>query len=452
MKKLNDIEVVYFIGIGGIGMSALARYFNSNGAKVFGYDRTRTELTQSLENEGMDLHYDINVDSIPPEVDLVIYTPAIPTEHEEYQYCLQQNWTVKKRAEVLGLITRGKFTIAVAGTHGKTTITAMTAQLLKGTSSDSTAFIGGIPINFGTNYLEGKSEVVVVEADEYDRSFHQLEPDIAIVTAIDDDHLDIYGNREALLDSYMKFLGQVKPDGTIILHSEVSLDTSGLKPRILKYSSTDSAADYCISDLSHHQGSYKYTVKMPAEDQPIPFKLNIGGHYNALNTLPAIAAARIRGISLEDIGIRVERFSGIQRRFEYIFKTDRRIFIDDYAHHPKEIKVLLESVRHMFPERKMTVIFQPHLFSRTRDLADGFAESLSLADDVLLLDIYPAREEPIEGVTSEIIAEKLRDCVSEVVSKENLLQAIKAKNPELMLTVGAGDISDMIPILEDTFL
>jgi len=442
--------VVYFIGIGGIGMSAIARYFNSKGADVHGYDRSRTDLTIALEKEGMSIHYIEDIGAIPQEVDLVVYTPAIPSEHEEYQYCLQQNWSVKKRAEVLGLITKGKFTIAVAGTHGKTTITAMVAQILKGTSSDSTAFIGGLPINFGTNYLAGKSDVIVVEADEYDRSFHQLQPDIAIVTAIDNDHLDIYGTREALVKSYLKFLGNVKPDGTIILHSDVDLDTTGFQNTILRYSATDLAADYAISDLDHEQGSYSYDVKISTETQPQSYKLNIGGHYNVLNTLPAIAAAGILGISAEDIRIRVERFSGIQRRFEYILKTDRRVFIDDYAHHPKEIKVLLESVRHLFPQKKMTVIFQPHLFSRTRDLVDGFADSLSIADDVLLLEIYPAREEPIEGITSEIIAAKLTDCDAMLVARDELVSVVKAKSPELMLTVGAGDISDLIPSLKES--
>ncbi len=431
-------------------MSAIARYFNSKGADVHGYDRSRTDLTIALEKEGMSIHYIEDIGAIPQEVDLVVYTPAIPSEHEEYQYCLQQNWSVKKRAEVLGLITKGKFTIAVAGTHGKTTITAMVAQILKGTSSDSTAFIGGLPINFGTNYLAGKSDVIVVEADEYDRSFHQLQPDIAIVTAIDNDHLDIYGTREALVKSYLKFLGNVKPDGTIILHSDVDLDTTGFQNTILRYSATDLAADYAISDLDHEQGSYSYDVKISTETQPQSYKLNIGGHYNVLNTLPAIAAAGILGISAEDIRIRVERFSGIQRRFEYILKTDRRVFIDDYAHHPKEIKVLLESVRHLFPQKKMTVIFQPHLFSRTRDLVDGFADSLSIADDVLLLEIYPAREEPIEGITSEIIAAKLTDCDAMLVARDELVSVVKAKSPELMLTVGAGDISDLIPSLKES--
>jgi len=453
--NLTDIKVVYFIGIGGIGMSALARHFRQGGAEVHGYDRTRTELTRALEGEGIHIHYDENLNAIPKSVDLVIYTPAIPSNHSELQYCLKQDWPVKKRAEVLGLITKDKYTIAIAGTHGKTTITAMVAQFLQGSESDATAFIGGIPIDLGTNYISGNSDVIVVEADEYDRSFHQLKPDVAIVTAIDNDHLDIYGTREALVASYQKFLGQVKSGGTIILHEHVNIDTTALDAEVLTYAHSygenESEADFQITSLENQNGTYHYALQMPQEEDGKTFRLNIGGTYNVLNTVPAIAVARMRGLSLGDIGIRVERFSGIQRRFEYILKTDRRIFIDDYAHHPKEIKVLLESVRHLFPEKKMTVIFQPHLFSRTRDLADGFAESLSIADDVLLLSIYPAREEPIEGVTSEIIESKLNNCDAMIVSKEGLISEIETRKPELLLTVGAGDINELIPILKQAF-
>jgi len=423
-------------------MSALARYFNEQGVSIYGYDRSKTDLTKSLEKEGMDIHYEIDTTKIPDQVELVVYTPAIPSENEELVFCREKGWLVKKRAEVLGEISRDKYTIAVAGTHGKTTITSMIAHLLRGSEHDATAFIGGIPLNYGTNFLNGNSDTVVVEADEYDRSFHQLSPDIAIITAIDDDHLDIYGDRAALVQAYIEFTEKIKPGGTLLVHEDLKKYFDSANCRVLTYSS-QRVADYQIKTIDQVNGSYRYTIDSKGGSEE--FVLNIGGTYNVLNSIPAIAVAQQLGLDPKDISTSVESFGGIQRRFEYIFRGEDQVFIDDYAHHPEELRVLLESTRALFPEKTLTVVFQPHLFSRTRDSRDGFAESLSLADEIILLPIYPAREEPIEGVSSEIILERMSGKKVVVLDREELLEEIEKRQPELLLTVGAGDISELIP-------
>jgi len=464
-RRLLSMKVIYFIGIGGIGMSALARYFHSKGAKVSGYDKTPSSLTKELEQEGMEIHYEENVDVIPKNAEMVVYTPAVPKEHKELVYYQQNGYKVVKRSDVLQIATESSFNICIAGTHGKTTITTMVAHLLRHTGYGCNAFLGGISVNYGTNFWpqapEASSErnVSVVEADEYDRSFLKLSPDIAIITAMDPDHLDIYGTAEAMEQAFIDFSGRIKEGGLLI--SKFGLKrTKDLKgTRHLTYSVQNNNADTHTENIKMMNGSYEFDVVIK-EKKIEKVRLNIGGMHNAENAVAAIAVASSLNMDEEKIKAAVADFKGVKRRFEYILPPSppgegqglRPVFIDDYAHHPEELRALISSAKSLFNDKKCTVIFQPHLYTRTRDLADGFAEVLDMADEVILLPIYPARELPIAGVSSEMILAKMKSKNKRVLNKEELKGWIKKefkKQGKVLITAGAGDIDLLVePIKE----
>jgi UDP-N-acetylmuramate--alanine ligase len=436
--NLKEVNSVYFLGIGGIGMSALARYFISSGCKVAGYDKTKTALTQALEKEGMQVHYDENIDAIPEEVKgnktntLVIYTPAIPKDNLEYLFFISNNTRLYKRAEVLGLITQNYFTIAVAGTHGKTTTSSIVAHVLNECGVDCIAFLGGISLNFNSNLLlNNNAKTVVVEADEFDRSFLTLSPNIAIVTSIDADHLDIYGDKDEMHKSYQDFVNKIDDKGILITKPEIK--------QKLKFNQTitydlNSLADYLPSEVKVENGSYYLTIN---NDK---IKLGFPGIHNVENALGAYVVAKKLNLDSDKIIKALESYVGVKRRFEYHLKTPNLVYIDDYAHHPEELRMCISSVRELYPDKKITGIFQPHLFSRTRDFLDEFAASLSVLDELILLDIYPARELPIPGVTSQLILDKATAKNKRLLTKANLMEFIAANDFEVLLTLGAGDI------------
>lgn len=447
-EKMNE---VYFIGIGGIGMSAIARFFNASGVKVSGYDKTPTVLTKELEASGIAVHYEENVELIPKKVDLVVYTPAIPAEHKELIYYSENGYKVVKRSDVLQIISESSFNICIAGTHGKTTITTMIAHLLRDSGFGCNAFLGGIAVNYGTNFWSSERNVCVIEADEYDRSFLKLSPDIAIITAMDADHLDIYGTAEAVEQAFIDFSKRVKPGGVVI--GKFGLErTKELKSQgYVSYSLQNESADVYATNIRMMNGSYEFDVMMP-DNMLENVKLNMGGMHNVENVVAAIAVASSLGIENEKIKAAVENFRGVKRRFEYIIKNERLVFVDDYAHHPEELRALINGTKTLFKQKKCTVIFQPHLYSRTKDLADGFAEVLDLADEVILLPIYPARELPIEGVSSEMIVGKMKNEHKQVLKKDELLNWIKENYAktlnkefgEVLITAGAGDIDTLV--------
>jgi len=448
MLELKDIKKIYFIGIGGIGMSALARYFRFHGADVSGYDKTATALTRQLENEGIPVHYEDDPGQAPKDADVVVYTPAVPKDHQELLYYQQHGYPVLKRSDVLGVITNSSFNICVAGTHGKTTITTMVAHLLRHSGYGCNAFLGGIAVNYNSNFWSDKRNVCVVEADEYDRSFLKLSPDIAVITAMDADHLDIYGTAAAVEEAFIDFSGKIKQGGTLI--SKWGLTRSGdLKgDRKLTYGLAAGGPDFYPADVTMHDGSYRFRVvsKDWVLDDVV---LNMGGLHNVENVTAAIAVAHQLGIADDKIRAAVEAFRGVKRRFEYMLRKGGTVFIDDYAHHPEELRALISGAKGLFPGKKCLVIFQPHLFTRTRDFVDGFAESLDLADEVLLLPIYPARELPIEGVTSRMIADKMTKGKAVLTDKKELLDTIQNRKVELVITAGAGDIDVLVgPIRE----
>lgn len=454
MIQLNDIKKVYFVGIGGIGMSAIARFFHEKGVKVSGYDKTVTPLTSQLEAEGIEVHYNEDVERIPKDVQLVIYTPAIPKEHKEYQYYLQNGYSVVKRSDVLQIITQSSLNICVAGTHGKTTISTMTGHVLRHTGFGCNAFLGGIAVNYNRNFWSSENNVCVVEADEYDRSFHKLSPDIAVITAMDADHLDIYGTAEAMEQAFIEFTEKIKPGGWLI--SKYGLKrTDALKAtHHITYHLNDKNADVHAVNLEVQNGSYLFDAVVNGHVIN-DVQLNIGGLHNVENALAAITVAHILNIDDEKIKEAVAAFKGVKRRFEYILPPpplgeDGRglVMIDDYAHHPEELRALINGARSLFGKQKLTLVFQPHLFSRTRDLADGFAEVLDMADEVYLLPIYPARELPIEGVTSELIAGKMKKATVRCLTKDELLNRLSEEKTngkmKLLVTAGAGDIDAML--------
>ncbi|HXB94620.1 MAG TPA: UDP-N-acetylmuramate--L-alanine ligase [Puia sp.] len=449
MMEFKDIRTVYFIGIGGIGMSALARYFRFHGKAVSGYDRTATPLTRQLESEGIAIHYEENVNLIPPRPDLVVYTPAIPADHQELVYYRRHGMTLMKRSEVLGLITQHSFNVCVAGTHGKTTISTMIAHILRHSGYGCNAFLGGISVNYDSNYWSDPRNVCVIEADEYDRSFLRLSPDIAVISAMDADHLDIYGTAAAVQEAFIEFSGRLKPGGLLLSRKglagegELSGDvhwTYGL--------SEEQAPDVSASDIRIDQGDYLFRVRTAdwILDRVV---LTMGGRHNVENATAAIAVAHRLGIAGDKIVAAVAAFRGVKRRFEYIVKRPGLVYIDDYAHHPEELRALIGGARELFPGSRCIVIFQPHLYTRTRDFADGFAVSLDLADQVFLLPIYPAREQPIAGVSSRLIAEKMMPGKAVVADKQELLGIIDNSvrydaSPKLLITAGAGDIDSLI--------
>jgi UDP-N-acetylmuramate--alanine ligase len=430
--NLKNIHNVYFIGIGGIGMSAIARYFASNGKKVAGYDKTPSQITLDLEDLGVEIHFEDALKNIPisflkKEKTLVVYTPAVPENHTELNYFLDNDFTVLKRSEILGEITETTFCLAVAGTHGKTTTSSILGHIMA--KVNATSFLGGIAENYNSNLILGKDKVSVVEADEFDRSFLKLSPNIACVTSMDADHLDIYGDSEALNESFIEFTNKV---------SDTLIIAKGLPLNGLTYALNEDA-DYNAFNLKIESGKYIFDVKTPSSEiKNIEFHLP--GQHNVMNALAALAMADVYGVSLENIKESLSTFKGVKRRFSYKIKTENFVLIDDYAHHPTEINAVVTSVREMYPNEEVLVVFQPHLFTRTRDFIEDFASALSKFDEVLLLDIYPARETPIEGVNSQWLLDKLTVKNKKLIKKNNLEKDIKNSSAKVVVMLGAGDI------------
>ncbi|MHA6247332.1 UDP-N-acetylmuramate--L-alanine ligase [Pontibacter sp. CAU 1760] len=458
--KLEDYRYIYFLGIGGIGMSAIARWFKAKGFPVLGYDKTRTTLTEALEQEGIVVHYEDAVDQLPQEVlqhkqeTLVILTPAIPADHAEWAYLKENGYTIKKRSEVLGIITAAAYTVAVAGTHGKTTTSSIVAHLLHQAEVDCSAFLGGIATNLNSNLLVSKGtsekEVIVVEADEYDRSFLTLYPDIAIVTSADPDHLDIYGDNEELIRTFQRFISQIKPGGYLFIHESTDprlTDHVQQGVHVIKYSLEQGQAH--TQQLEINGRWFEYDTVSPFGNMN-GFSLGVPGFHNVENTLAATLAAQALGVPESKIRAGVKTFTGVKRRFEFVYEGHGKVYIDDYAHHPKEIDAFMTSLRALYKNKKILVIFQPHLFSRTRDFANEFAESLSKADKLILLDIYPAREKPIPGVTSDIILDQVNASEKMLVHKDDLLEKLsKNLDFDVLATVGAGDIDTLVKPLRN---
>lgn len=444
--NLNSIHRVYFVGIGGIGMSALARFFNEKKVPVSGYDKTPTPLTDQLIKEGIQIHFSEDLNLIDRNADLVIYTPAIPASHQELVWYQNNGFKVVKRSDVLQYISQQMQSVCVAGTHGKTTISTLIAHLLRHTEYGCNAFLGGISSNYGLNYWSSETNHAVIEADEYDRSFLKLIPEIAVVTAMDPDHLDIYGTAEEMERCYLQFISQIS--GSLIYKHGLSRSKEFNAPSKLSYSLQNDAADYYASDIQMKSGTYHFKFNKKGT-LLTGVDLNVGGMHNVENTVAAMAVCDVLGLDMEKVKDAVAAFKGVKRRFEYAVKTESQVYIDDYAHHPEELRMLISSAKSLFRGKKVSVVFQPHLFSRTRDFADGFAESLDLADEVILLDIYPARELPIEGVTSEILLDRMSLTNKNILSKQGVLQWIEASNPEVLITAGAGDIDTLVnPITE----
>jgi UDP-N-acetylmuramate--alanine ligase len=445
---LKNIQRLYFIGIGGIGMSALARYFSFHGKPVSGYDKTSTVLTRQLEQEGIAIVYDDQASLAPKDADLIVYTPAIPASHPQLNFYRENGYTVVKRSDVLGAITRTSFNICIAGTHGKTTISSMVAHILRDSGYGCNAFLGGITGNYNSNFWSSENNTCVIEADEYDRSFLKLSPDIAVISAMDADHLDIYGTEEAMRDAFEEFGRQMKPDGRLYVKKGIARESRFDRERRISYGITSKEADVYAFNISMENGHYVFDVNVKGELIE-SVNLNMGGLHNVENATVAIAIARQLAIDIAAVKKAVAGFKGVKRRFEYVVKNDSAVYIDDYAHHPEELSALINSAIKLFPDRHPTVIFQPHLFTRTRDFADEFAASLDVADDVLLLPIYPARELPIEGVNSEMIRDRMKYANTRIVSKEEALVAVKEKfrgerKPGLLITAGAGDIDTLV--------
>lgn len=440
---------IYFIGIGGIGMSAIARYFKFKGLNVTGYDKTESELTDALQKEGIDVHYEDNTDFIPKDVEntLVVYTPAIPHDMGELVYVQEHGYKVLKRSKVLGEITDGERCLAVSGTHGKTTTSTLTAHILKESGEDCSAFLGGISKNYDTNLLMSHTDTVVVEADEFDRSFLQLHPEIAVITAMDADHLDIYGDLNHVHEAFKAFASQVH--GTVIAKLGLDITPADTSAKILTYHYNDSSADfYARNPKPDNLGYFSFDLVYPGgviEN----IKCGTPGWVNVENGIAAAAICLTYGINPEKIRKALETFQGVKRRLDIHLNTKKLSYIDDYAHHPKELSTAISSMRDIFPGRKLTAVFQPHLFTRTRDFADGFAEALSKVDKLILLDIYPAREEPIPGVTSEIIFDKVTAPEKVLLKKEELMDYLAKEPLDVLVTFGAGNIDRFIgPITE----
>ena len=450
---MNNIKAVYFIGIGGIGMSNLARYFMSKGKKVAGYDRTETPLTKELVKEGAEIHYSDSVSLIPEyckdkDTTLVVYTPAVPSENEEVIYFHEQNFTIQKRAQVLGTITKSSKALCCAGTHGKTTTSSMLAHILKQSHLDCNAFLGGILKNYSSNLmLSDKSEFTVIEADEYDRSFHWLHPYMALITSVDPDHLDIYGTEEEYLKSFEKFTTLIQQGGALVMKHNIKLSPKvGEEVKVYTYS--EDKGDFHAKNIKIGNGEIRFDFVTPKEvidniQLGVPVRINIE------NSIGAMALAWLNGATPDELRHAMLTFQGAKRRFDFILKTDKIVMIDDYAHHPQELAASITSVKELYHDRKVTGIFQPHLYSRTKDFADEFAKSLSLLDELILLDIYPAREKPIEGVTSKIIFDKVT-CPKTLCNKQELLPLLENKNDiEVLLTVGAGDIDQLLEAIKE---
>lgn len=450
----NTLKAVYFVGAGGIGMSALVRYFLSKGKAVGGYDRTASALTEKLRQEGADIHYEDNVALIPevflnPETTLIVYTPAIPAEHKELTYFREHNFEIQKRAQVLGMITQIECGLCVAGTHGKTTTSTMAAFLLDNSHVKCNAFLGGISKNYGTNLLvSDQSDFVVIEADEFDRSFHWLTPYATVITATDSDHLDIYGTHEAYLESFRKYTSLIRPDGYLIIKKGIDLQPD-VKEGVTVYTYSDKEGDFHAENIRIGNGEIFFDFISPLGNIK-DVQLGVPVYVNIENGIAAMALAQIGGATAEEIKAAMPQFKGVDRRFDFKLKNDHIVFLSDYAHHPAEIKQSVSSLRMLYPDKKLTAIFQPHLYTRTRDFYKDFADSLSLLDEVILLDIYPARELPIEGVTSKLIYDNLRPGIEKTMChKEDLIELLRTKKIEVLITLGAGDVDNYVtPIYE----
>ncbi|MBE9483941.1 MAG: UDP-N-acetylmuramate--L-alanine ligase [Bacteroidetes bacterium] len=444
MKDLQT-NTIYMLGIGGIGMSALARYFRQQGKEVSGYDRTSTPLTQQLEAEGMNIHYSDDPAYIPCDAGIVIYTPAVPESNRELNYCRDMEFNIKKRAEVLGMIAKSHDTIAIAGTHGKTSISSMIAHIMHESERPVTAFIGGIMNNYDTNMLRTyKSKYLIAEADEYDRSFLNLHPKIAVISTLAADHLDIYGSLENMKASFSKFIGQTDTDGRVIIHESVAGQVITPANTIIYGMGQD--ATLRIQNVRVYE--HHFYFDLVSEDGLVTIRMEVPGMHNIENATAAAGVCLQIGLSLEEIKLGLETYKGVKRRFEFILEGET-IFIDDYAHHPDEIAACVDTAKKLYPDRKITGIFQPHLYSRTRDFADGFASALETLDEIILLDIYPAREEPIEGVDSQMLLAKIRNNNKSISSRSELPEMIKKKRPGVLLSMGAGDIDQLVgPIKE----
>lgn len=444
MDKIAE-QNIYFLGIGGIGMSALARYFQKKGCKVSGYDKTPSPLTARLEEEGMTIHYEDNPNLIPDDIDFVVLTPAIPSDSLELNYLRERNVRIIKRAEVLGEISRHTKSIAVAGSHGKTTVTSMVTHLLKYSGKKMSAFIGGIAKNINSNVFIGdeNDELVVMEADEFDRSFLRLSPYLSIVTSIDADHLDIYGDKEQVVESFNQFVEKTAADGVVVHNNKLQIVTDRKK---ITYGIDD--ADFMARNIRIENGVTKFSVVTKEGHDYGEFQMHIYGVHNVMNALSAIISCLCFDVDIEVIRAGLAEFQGVLRRFDIRVKNDKVCYIDDYAHHPEEIKASLRAARTIFPDKEMTVIFQPHLFTRTRDFMLEFADALSLADRLLLMEIYPAREKAIPGVTSSALLEKVSCKEKFICQKEELLKMVNDIKPQLLITMGAGDIDRFVPQLE----
>lgn len=451
--NVKELQYVYFIGIGGIGMSALARYFNFLGKTVMGYDKTPSKLTAEIAAEGIGVHFTDSVENIPAGIRgslpgrhvLVIYTPAVPSSNTELRYFIDNGFTVMKRSQALGLIIKNKRGIAIAGTHGKTSVTTTTTHLLRQSALGCSAFLGGISKNYNTNFLfSAESDYVVVEADEYDRSFHQLFPEIALVTSMDADHLDIYGTHEAVLQSFYQFVNQITTGGTLIYKQGLDMSpVSDLLARhavkVYTYSGDDVTADFYACNIRRQMGAYLFDIQTPT-GIVANIDFHLPGPVNIENSVAAAAIAWCAGVPPAGIAKGLSTFEGVRRRFDFHIKTAKLVLIDDYAHHPEELKASIAAIKDFYPGRKITVIFQPHLYSRTRDFATEFAQSLSLADELILLDIYPARELPIPSVSSKLIFDNVTTDNKILIDKSQLFETLKSKNIEVLMTIGAGDI------------
>jgi UDP-N-acetylmuramate--alanine ligase len=453
MQHTNHI---YFVGIGGIGMSAIARYFIAHGKRVSGYDKTKTLLTETLEQEGMYIHYDDEISSIPTDIDTVIYTPAIPSDHKGLNHLKTLGLPLMKRSEALGLLSNDKRSVAIAGTHGKTTTSSMTAHVLKVGGIDVSAFLGGITADYNSNFLIGKSDVVVLEADEYDRSFLRLSPYIAAILSMDPDHLDIYGDKDEMVAGYKAFAGKIRDNGSLIIKTglldkftQTELDELS-KRNISVYELGVNEGQIQLSNIGVEGGKFVFDYQGLGHHFQKVF-LNMPGRHNVENACVAISAAILCGVDEDKIRKAMAEFKGIQRRFEKIVDREDFVYIDDYAHHPSELKAAIDAAKTLYPDRKITGIFQPHLYSRTRDFVEGFAAELDKLDEVILMDIYPARELPIEGVTSEIVFDLLKNKNKTLVTKATLMDVLKDKDPEILMTLGAGDIDTFVPKIKEYY-
>jgi UDP-N-acetylmuramate--alanine ligase len=450
IAAIEHIRHIFFLGIGGIGMSALARYFMSKGVTISGYDKTPSDITKELTSEGADIHYSDDPARIPGNIDLVIYTPAIPQDLKEFRELSSSGLPMIKRSRAVGMITQGKSTVSVAGTHGKTSISSLIAHILMTAGYPVTALIGGISRNYGSNFItSGKEDIMVVEADEYDRSFLELEPDIAVITAMDPDHLDIYGTSDEMEISFAEFAARIKRDGTLVIRHDLQVPFREHIHRI-GYN-VDNLSDYFAYNLRTGKGFQLFDVFRPGEPAR-DLRIEVPGRHNVENATAAFAVCQSLGLNAEQISRGIASFAGVKRRFDVRIRKEGLVYIDDYAHHPRELEAFITAVRELYPGARITGLFQPHLYTRTRDFAEGFAASLDLLDEAWLLDIYPARELPIPGVDSGIILDKMRNPEKKLLSREEVLINLAERRPEVFLTIGAGDIDLLVVPIEKTLL